>query len=301
MMKSEKSNHGNNIRVTLLGTGGPPPVLERFGPATLVEAGGEILLFDAGRGVLQRLSQLQPPLKHVRNLFLTHLHSDHTIGLPDLWLTGWLHGRPQTPLRVWGPRGTVKMMEYLDRAYDFDVRIRLYDDQPPPAGVCVMAEDITEGLVYRHRGVEVTAITVDHSPIEPAFGYRIDYAGRSVVLSGDTRVCENLVSHAKGVDLLVHEVIADGIIRAQSKGNAESLERVIAHHTTPEQAGEIFTRIQPKLAVYSHIIPVNAQATDVIPPTRKTYLGPLELGEDLMVIDVGDEITVRRAHQRPSY
>ena len=290
-----KNTNNSNIKVTLLGTGGPPPVIERFGPAILVEAGEETLLFDAGRGVLQRLSQLNPPPKHVRNLFLTHLHSDHTIGLPDLWLTGWLHGRPQTPLRVWGPRGTVKMMEYLDRAFDYDIRIRLYDDQPPPAGVVILAEDISEGVVYQHGGVKVTAFLVDHSPIQPAFGYRIDYAGRSAVLSGDTRVCENLITHAKNTDLLVYEVIAAGMLRTHAKGNTEAMERVIAHHTTPEQAGEIFTRVQPKLAVYSHIIPVNARAADVIPPTRQTYNGPLEMGEDLMVVNIGDDVTVIRA------
>ena len=120
-----------DIRVTLLGTGVPTPVMERFGPSTLVEAGGEILLFDAGRGVLQRLFQLQTPLQAVRSVFLTHLHSDHVVGLPDLWLTGWLMGKPEVPLRIWGPRGTAAMMTHLDQAFQCDIRIRLYADRPP--------------------------------------------------------------------------------------------------------------------------------------------------------------------------
>jgi ribonuclease Z len=283
------------IRVTLLGTGVPTPVMERFGPSTLVEAGVETLLFDAGRGVIQRLFQLQVSLKQLRAVFLTHLHSDHIVGLPDLWLTGWLSGHPEVPLRVWGPRGTNTMMKYLDMAFQYDIRIRLYDDRPPPEGVVVLAEDITEGIVYEHNGIRVTAIEVDHAPISPAFGYRIDYAGRSVVLSGDTRFSEHFIERAQGADVIVHEVIAADLMRSRSGRNPASIEPVIAHHTTPEQAGEVFTRVHPKLAVYTHIIPVTAAEKDLIPPTRKTYAGPLEMGEDLMVIDIGDRVTVHRS------
>src|SRR5438477_5506336 len=112
---------GQEIKVTLLGTGCPPPVMHRFGPSTLVEAGGQKLLFDAGRGALQRLTQLRVRWQDVRGVFLTHLHSDHVVGFPDLWLTGWLVGRDH-PLLVWGPRGTVKMMSHLDEAYEYDIR-----------------------------------------------------------------------------------------------------------------------------------------------------------------------------------
>jgi ribonuclease Z len=282
------------IRVTLLGTGVPTPVMERFGPSTLVEAGGEALLFDAGRGALQRLCQLRPPLKKVRRIFLTHLHSDHIVGLPDVWLTGWVNGWAEEPLRVWGPRGTRDMMDHLDQAFQFDIRIRLYDDRPPPQGVVVLAEDIAEGVVYENKGLKVTAFEVDHWPIKPAFGYRVDYAGRSVVISGDTRFSENLISCARGADVIIHEVIVADLLRARGDSRG-LLERVIAHHTTPEQAGEIFTRVQPRLAVFTHIIPVTATAKEVIPPTRKTYAGPLEVGEDRMVINIGDEVTFQRA------
>ena len=252
------------------------------------------LLFDAGRGALLRLNQLQPPVKQVRHIFLTHLHSDHIVGLPDLWLTGWLNGRPDSPLCVRGPRGAREMMEHLDRAFDFDIRIRLFDDRLPPQGVVVLAEDIEEGVVYEHNGVKVTAFEVDHFPIQPSFGYRIDYSCRSVIISGDTRFSEPLISHARGADVVIHEVLVADLMRARSSSNPEAMERVIAHHTTAEQAGELFSRIQPRLAVYTHIIPVTANAQDVITPTRKTYTGPLEVGEDLMVINIGKEVTVQK-------
>jgi ribonuclease Z len=294
MAEEKRILSDGDIRVTLLGTGVPTPVMERFGPGTLVEAGGEILLFDAGRGVLQRLFTLQTPLKELRSVFLTHLHSDHTVGLPDLWLTGWLTGRPVAPLRIWGPRGTKSMTEYLELAFQYDIRIRLYDDRTPPEGVVIIAEDISEGVIFERNGVKVTAIEVDHAPIRPAFGYRVDYAGRSVVLSGDTRFSEHLIQSARGADVIVHEVIAADLMRARAGKNPASMEAVIAHHTTPEQAGKVFAGAQPRLAVYTHIIPVTATAEDIIPQTRKTYAGPLEAGEDLMVIDIGEKVTVRR-------
>lgn len=285
--------YGQPLKVTLLGTGAPPPVMHRFGPSILVEAGAQKFLFDAGRGATQRLLQLRIPLREVHALFLTHLHSDHVVGIPDLWLIGWSNGLRALPLRVWGPRGTKEMMWHLDKAFDFDIRIRLYDTRPPAQGVVILAHDIEEGVVYEKTGVKITAFEVDHHPVKPAFGYRVDYAGRSVVLSGDTRVSENLIRHSQGVDVLIHEVASADALRRL--GNApERVKAIVDHHVTPEQAGDIFTRVKPKLAVYSHIVPPAATAQELIPPTRKTYSGPLELGEDLMIIEIGDKVEVRR-------
>src|SRR6185437_13529858 len=200
---------GQEIKVTLLGTGSPAPVITRFGPSTLVEAGGQKYLFDAGRGAMQRLNQIKVKWQDVQGVFLTHLHSDHVVGFPDLWLTGWLVGPGRNiPLPVRGPRGTVKMMSLLEQAFDYDLRVRPYVDRAVPEGAVILAEDIGEGVALEKGGVKITAFEVDHTPVHPAFGYRIDYAGRSVVLSGDTRVSENLVRYAHGVDLLIHEVAA---------------------------------------------------------------------------------------------
>jgi ribonuclease Z len=283
---------GQKIKVTLLGTGCPTPVMNRFGPSILVEAGDQKLIFDVGRGALLRLTQVKVRPKDIQGVFFTHLHSDHVIGFPDLWLTGWVNGRRETPVKAWGPKGTVKMMSYLEQAFEFDIRIRLYDDKAPPEGVIIEALDIQEGVVYEKNGVRVTAFDVDHAPIRPALGYRIDYAGRSVVLSGDTRFSENLIKHAKNADLLIHEVVSPESLKRAEYG--ERMKIIIEHHTTPEQAGEIFSRVRPKLAVYSHIVLPSATEQDLIPPTRKTYTGPLELGEDLMVIEVGEKVQVRR-------
>lgn len=287
------------IKVTLLGSGSPPPVMDRFGPSILIEAGEQKLLFDAGRGCLQRLTQMKVKYREVQGVFFTHLHSDHLVGFPDLWLTGWLNGRRDTPLEVWGPRGTEKMISHLEQAFDYDIKIRLYDDRPPPDGVIILAQDIKEGVVYERDGAKVTAFEVDHKPVKPAFGYRIDYGGRSVVLSGDTGVSENLVRNAKGVDLLIHDVVSpESLFRAQY--DLERARTILAHHVTPSQAGEIFSQVKPRLAVYSHIVLPSALEHELIAPARKSYSGPLEIGEDMMVIEVGPKkIEVRRPTHPP--
>jgi ribonuclease Z len=292
------SAHGQDIKVSLLGTGTPAPVMNRFGPSILVEAGGQKFVFDAGRGALQRLNQLKVGWQDVQGVFLTHLHSDHVVGFPDLWLTGWLTSGRKVPLLVWGPRGTKKMMSHLEQAFEFDIAIRMADEGASAAGATIRAEDIAQGFVYENAGVKITVFDVDHAPIEPAFGYRIDYAGRSVVLSGDTRFSENLIRHAQAADLLIHEVISPETLR-RAGVPAEQARVRVAHHSSPEQAGEVFVRTKPKLAVYSHIGPPSATEEDLFPATRKAYAGPLVLGEDLMVIDVGDKVTVRSS-SKPS-
>lgn len=285
---------GQDIKVTLLGTGAPPPIMDRFGPSILVEAGGQKFVFDAGRGALQRLTQLGVRWQDVDGVFLTHLHSDHVVGFPDLWLTGWLVGAGRNrPVHVWGPTGTQDMMAHLAEAYQFDIRIRADDDRAPRAGVNIIATDVGEGVVFEHEGLKITAFEVDHRPVVPAFGYRIDFGGRSVVLSGDTRVSENLIRHATGVDLLVHEVVSPETFQ-RAGVRPERARMVIEHHVTPAQAGEVFARTRPRLAVYSHIVQPVATEQDLIPPTRTTYTGRVEVGEDLMVIEVGEMLEIRR-------
>lgn len=276
-----------NLEVTLLGTGTPSPSTERFGASIVVKAGTDWILFDCGRGAMQRLLQSGIPrseLGNINTLFFTHLHSDHTVGFPDFWLRGWTAGQRKVPIRVWGPTGTADMMNHLSQAYKADIQLRLSPltstyPRRSPEGVVLIAQDIAEGQVYDENGVRVTAFNVDHGHVKPAFGYRIDYGGYSVVLSGDTRPSENLVDFSTGVDLLIHEVV---------------LNKPTRIHTTPEQAGEIFTRVKPRMAVYSHTATPVAKSAELIAATRKTYDGPLEVGEDLMTIEVGKEIKVRR-------
>jgi ribonuclease Z len=290
-VNKDNSVNAPAIKVTLLGTGTPQPIMDRFGPSILVEAGGETLIFDVGRGCLQRLRQLNISYDKLNALFLTHLHSDHIVGLPDLWLTGWLITKRAMPLKIFGPAGTSKMIDYLRKAYDYDINIRIEDDKAPPAGSKLLATDIQQGVIYESKGVKVTAFKVDHGIVKPAFGYRIDYNGHSVVLSGDTKYSENLIRFAKGADLLVHEVMIapDRLPKSDPKYN------ITQHHTWPEQAAKIFTEVKPKLAAYSHIVKLYGHTEDeIMKRTKENYSGPIIMGEDLMSFLIGDSVLVNK-------
>lgn len=266
------------FRVTLLGTGMPAPAPDRSGPATLVDAGDQKLLFDAGRGVATRLFQLGVPLRAVAPLFLTHFHFDHTVGMPDLWVSGWLAGpwaRRMIPFRVVGPPGTKELMGNLERAYAADIRIRVADEGLPPEGAAVAVEEFgREGVVHDRDGVRVTAFEVNHGErIKPALGYRVDYRDRSVVLSGDTRFSEDVVRHGTGADLLIHEVAA---VRPELMEDP-AVRRVMAHHSSPRDAARVFGRARTTLAVYTHLVllsrpgvPVPTEA-ELMAQTRETY------------------------------
>ena len=299
-----QNSDDSTLKVMLLGTrSGPAIDPQRAGIGTLIVAGPERLLFDVGRGVPTAMSRMGIVPADVTKVFLTHLHSDHVIDLPELYLYPWASQGRTTPFEVWGPDGTKAMMQNLQKAFAFDIRIRRdVDEKFPGNGIKVIATDIREGIVYQANGVKVTAFLVDHGPVKPAFGYRVDYRQHSVVLSGDTRPSENLVKFAKGADLLIHEVGArskqDPIFTGppdellpNSRATRRQAKTILEHHTDPLEAGRVFGMVKPKLAVFSHY--PGGSAT-ILPLVRQTYDGPVEFGEDGMTIDVGDTINIRR-------
>jgi len=294
------------FRVTLLGTGTPIPRPDRFGPSTLVEAGDQKLLIDAGRGATIRLTQLGIPIGRIDALLLTHYHSDHTSGVADVWLTGWLEshfGTRKTPFRVIGPTGAKPLMENLERAYAADINIRVADEKLPPAGVAIeVTEFVQDGVIYEKNGVKVITFEVDHGDvIKPCYGYRIEYRGRSAVFSSDTRYNENVVKYGAGCDLLVHEVA----IAAPELMKEAYVQRVMAHHTTAREAGQVFALTKPRLAAYTHLVflasaKISAMTVDdLVAETRQTYDGPLQVGEDLMSFEIGDCVEVRPYSRLP--
>ena len=236
---------------------------------------------------LQRLTQLGVWYADVDAVLLTHLHSDHVVGLADLWLTGWLIAGPHRPLKVLGPAGTSELVEGLRRAFAFDVGIRVQDDRAPAARAQIEVVEIKEGVVLEDEGVHVRAFDVDHRPIVPALGYRVDFRGRSVVLSGDTRFSPNLVQHARGVDLLSHEV---GDAPPEVLAGDEDVRRVVAQHTRAADVGRVFATAKLKLAVFSHLTLLGGfSVANLVDGARSTYAGPLVVGHDLMRFVVGDQ------------
>ena len=289
-----------DMRVILLGTqGGPTFNAQRLGIGTLVVAGPERLLFDAGRSITTGMTRAGVNPADVTRVFLTHLHSDHVISMPELMISPWAQGR-KVPLEVWGPEGTRAMMQNFREALAFDIHDRRR--VLPAEGVRVLAKDIREGIVYQSHGVKVTAFLVDHGPVKPAFGYRIDFNGRSVAISGDTKPSANLVKFSTGVDLLIHEVSRWKQDPVLSGPHDELLPnstltrrqaKIIANvHTDGVEVGTVLAQVKPRLAVFSHYNNNNPKAT--LPLVRQQYNGPVEFGEDLMAIDIGEQMTIER-------
>jgi ribonuclease Z len=183
------------------------------------------------------------------------------------------------------------MLNNLRKAFSFDIKMRVEDDKRSEEGSTFLVKEIQQGVVYERNGVKVIAFEVDHYPIVPAFGYRIEYSGHSVILSGDTRYSENLIKFAKGADLLIHEVA----IAPDSLSKSDPQYNILIHHTTPEQAAKVFNNVGPKLAAYSHIVKIQGLTEeDIMKKTKANYRGAVIMGEDLMSFSIGDTLSVNK-------
>ena len=246
--------------VVMLGTGMPRPDPECFGPATAVVHDGRVFLFDAGAGVMRRMAAAGLSIRGPEAVFITHLHSDHTLGYPDLILTTWVMGR-RTPLQAYGPVGLKKMTKHILAAWDEDIHVRIDGlERQTTKGykVAVHEFDVSDGsggVVYDEDGVRITAIPVIHGNWKQACGYRIDTPDRSIVISGDTVPTTSILEASRGVDVLVHEVYPQSQVAPEIRIGGEAWPSYMREfHTSDLELGMLAADARPKLLVLHHIV-----------------------------------------------
>ena len=275
----------DSTTVILLGTGVPIPDPQAQGPATAVTVGQRIFLFDAGPGVERQLTAAGLPFRDgpVTAVFLTHLHTDHTLGLPDLIFTSWVMGR-RLPLRIIGPPGTKAMTNHLLAAWSEDIAIRTgANGHAIPDGYRVAVQEAEGGIVYDSAGVRITAIPVPHGDWKYAFGYRIEAPGKTVVISGDTRPSPALERAACGADILIHEVYPAVRLRPEPRPGGDSwLGYMRSFHTSDRELGAIASRAGPKLLVLYHIVRMGGTDAELLAGVKAGgFTGRVVIGKDL--------------------
>ncbi len=274
-------------RVLMLGTGTPNADPDRSGPAVAILVNGAGYLVDAGPGVVRRAAAAEKKgvsgikVEALTHVFLTHLHSDHTLGLPDLMYTPWILEREQ-PLRVFGPKGTKRMVERIDAAWTEDLKLRTNSLEPRhKSGYKPLVAEIKgEGVVYRDRNVTVTAFRVPHTAWKEAYGYVFQTSDRKIVISGDCTPNEAVVKACNGCDVLVHEVYSAN--KFPSRPPEWQRYHAQAHTSTIELA-KIATQAKPKLLVLYHQLFWGATDEDIVNEVKRGYAGPVQSGRDLEV------------------
>jgi len=270
-----------DTRVILLGTGNPNPDPQRSGPAVAVVSGDRVYVVDCGPGVVRRAAQAGIAMKQLTRLFVTHLHSDHTAGLPDFILTPAVTGR-ESALEIYGPPGIGAMTHHIMEAYKEDLRVRLHGLEPAvPQAYVVQAHDVKAGPVYSDDAVRVIAFPVNHGTWRYAYGYRVEAKDKVIVISGDTTYSGGLIAAAKGCDILVHEVQSrEGL----AKRPPDWQRYHSAFHTIASDVGRVAAQVKPKTLVLYHQLPHGESSEEILREIQETYNGTVIYGNDLDVI-----------------
>ena len=266
-------------KVILLGTGTPIPDPERFGPSLAIERNNSVFIVDFGPGVVRRAVAAGIKPSQLTTAFLTHLHSDHTAGYPDLIFTPAVEGRNQ-PLTVYGPKGIKSMTQYILQAYSMDITERENGLEPTPLdGYEVIAKEINPGEVYKDKNLSVLAIHVNHGSW-PAFGFKFITPERTIAISGDTSPTHSFTEFAKGCDILIHEVYsAVGLKNRKS----EWINYHSNYHTSSYELGKLANEINPKLLVLYHQLFMGRTDSDLLKEVQEYYSGEIISGKDLDV------------------
>jgi ribonuclease BN (tRNA processing enzyme) len=277
----------DSARLVLLGTGSPIPDPDRSGPGLAIVVKGTSYIVDAGPGIVRRATAAAmrdsiPALRiaNLRRVFITHLHSDHTLGLPDIMLTPAVMHR-QVPLVVYGPPGIRAMVNNLLAAYREDIALRIHGlEHGDSAAYRIIVHEVSPGIVYRDSNVTVTAFRVPHGSWKYAFGYRFDAGGRSIVVTGDTKPSDTVVDACHGCDVLVHEVYSK---KGFDRLPAEDRAYHSAFHTSGLELGDLAARARPKLVVLTHYLFFGESAEEILGEVRSRFSGVVVAGADLGV------------------
>ena len=276
---------GDGLHAYVCGSGSPMPDASRAGPCIAVLAGQQAFVFDAGSGSIRKLMRMGFPMERLQGVFLTHLHSDHIDGLGELLLQAWIAGSRSTPLPVHGPAGTDKVIAGFTQAYATDELFRVAHHGTKianPSGyggaaqIIALPDGTDSQVVYEQAGVRITVIRVNHAPVSPAFGYRIDYKGRSIALSGDTVYSSSFVTAAKGVDVMFHDALNKDMIAAMGRklaerghpNTAQIMTDIQGYHASPEDAARAAKDAGVQALVLYHLVP----------PVPSGLIGPLFMG-----------------------
>lgn len=297
----------DGLHVYVCGSGSPLPDAERAGPCLAVLAGRDAFVFDSGSGSVRKLLRMGFPADRLKAVFLTHLHSDHLDGLGELLLQAWVNGARTTPLPVYGPPGVEEVVAGFRQAYTLDSGYRVAHHGPKivqPSGFGGAAQVIAaptgkpaRALVWSDDGVRITVIKVAHPPIEPAYGYRIDYKGRSVAISGDTVYSPDFVAASRGVDVMFHEALNKPMIAAMGKALAKrgrpNAAQIMAdiqdYHASPADAARAAQGAKARALVLYHLVPSiphGLMESAFVGDAGKRFDGPLKVGRDGMLVSL---------------
>jgi len=284
------SEPATSTSIVFLGTGTPRPQPDHEGPSIAVIANGKAYLVDAGVGVVRQanaayiggISSLK--IEDLRVAFITHLHSDHTLGLPDLIFTPWVMGRT-APLELYGPTGIKTMAENIIKAYEQDTNIRIDGmEGANRTGYKVNVHEINPGVVYQDANVKVTAFLVEHGSWPKAYGYRFETAHKTVVISGDTSPSKSVIDACNGCDVLIHEVYS-GYGGTSQKSPEEWMKYMAAFHTSAQELGIVATQARAKTLIVTHYVSLgSSDQTEMVNTIKKGFAGTVVVARDLDVI-----------------
>jgi len=267
-------------RIILLGTGTPNADPERWGPATAIVVDEEIYLVDCGPGVVRRAAAARLDVRRLKRVFITHLHSDHTLGLPDLMFSPWTLGRTEA-LEIYGPKGVRAMAGHIRRAYEQDINIRVEGLEPANAtGYAVTVQEIREGVVYRDAHVTVKAFRVPHGSWREAYGFRFETPERTIVISGDTTASAAVRENARGADVLIHEVYSTA---GFARRPPEWQRYHAAFHTSSRELARLAAEARPSLLLLYHCLFWGTSEEELLGEIRELYDGKVVVGRDLGV------------------